>query len=239
MVTCGKCGTTLVDGALFCHMCGAKLQNSYTCKQCGQEVKVGSKFCGKCGTPVTNTENTVNQQNNTSHCPNCGALVGRLDVACPSCGTAITNRNIAMSVNVFATELARIEAERLDSNSNEKRGLFGNGGTDYEQAYGSKYLDKKISFIQSFPIPNTTEEIVEFILLAMANIDPTYGNKKYDNNRTATVGHYYYSEVKMANTWIGKLEQAYNKAMLLFPDNPLFPKIQELYQKKMKELDRL
>lgn len=238
MHTCGICGTTLVDGALFCHMCGARVQKSITCKQCGHALKVGSKFCGKCGAPVPNAENNAIHPNNTSHCPNCGAVVNRLDVVCRSCGTAITNRNIAMSVNVFASELAKIEAERHTSNNNASRGLFGTGA-DYEQAYGSKYLDKKISFIQSFPIPNTTEEIVEFILLAMANIDTTYGNKRYDTDRSATVGHLYYSEVKMANTWIGKLEQAYNKAMLLFPDNPLFPKIQELYENKMRELDRM
>ncbi len=238
MFTCGKCGTTLVDGALFCHMCGVRVQNSIICKQCGQVLKVGSKFCGKCGTPVPNTENNAIHQNNTSHCPNCGAVVNRLDVVCRSCGTAITNRNVAMSVNVFASELAKIEAERLSSNSNAKRGLF-DIGADHEQAYGSKYLDKKISFIQSFPIPNTTEEIVEFILIAMANIDTKYGNKIYDTDKWARVGGPYYSEVKLATTWIGKMEQAYNKAMLLFPDNPLFPKIKELYEKKMRELDRM
>ena len=142
-----------------------------------------------------------------------------------------------MSVNVFATELAKIETERVDSKSKGISGLF--DGTDYAQAYGSKYLDKKVSFIQSFPIPNTTEEIVEFILLAMGNIDNNYGHKKYENSRAGTVGGLYYSEVKMATTWIGKLEQAYNKAKLLFPDDPLFPKIKELYEKKMRELDRM
>lgn len=55
MLTCGRCGTALVDGALFCHMCGVKLQYNTICKQCGQAVKVGSKFCGKCGTPVKPT----------------------------------------------------------------------------------------------------------------------------------------------------------------------------------------
>lgn len=237
MSTCAKCGTNLVAGALFCHMCGIRIQNSITCQQCGQALKVGSKFCGKCGAPVPNTENNAIQPNNTSHCPNCGAIINRLDVVCRSCGTAITSRNTAMSVNVFASELAKIEAERSDSKDKGKRGFF-DIGMD-EQAYGSKYLDKKISFIQSFPIPNTTEEIVEFILLAMANIDTKYGNKKYDNDWTATPGHTIYADVKMATTWIGKLEQAFNKAMLLFPDDPLFPKIKELYEKKMRELDRM
>lgn len=234
MSTCGKCGTNLVEGALFCHMCGIKLQETIICKNCGQTLKTGSKFCGRCGTPVPNTENNTIQPNNTSHCPNCGAVINRLDVVCRSCGTAITNRNIAMSVNVFATELAKIETERRDNKNKGLSGLFGD-----TQSYGSQYLDRKVSFIQAFPIPNTTEEIVEFILLALANIDNNYGNKKYDNDRWGTVGGPYYSEVKMATTWIGKLEQSYNKAMLLFPDDPLFPKIKELYEKKMRELDRM
>ena len=36
MITCSKCGKTLIDSAMFCHMSGVKLQYSITCKQFDQ-----------------------------------------------------------------------------------------------------------------------------------------------------------------------------------------------------------
>lgn len=241
MISCGKCGVQLVDGSLFCHMCGTKiLYNDFACSYCGQILKGGSRFCGKCGKPVAQSQvsnsNPIRSQN-TRVCPSCGAVLGSLDVACRACGAEVSNRNAPMSVNVFASELARIEAERPEVRNTG--GLFQISDAEHEQRYGSKYLDRKISFIQSFPIPNTTEEIVEFILLAMSNIDIKYGNKVYDRHQWGKAGGPYYSEVKLASTWIGKLEQAYNKAKLLFPNDPMFPRIKEMYENKMREMDRL
>ena len=49
----------------------------------------------------------------------------------------------------------------------------------------------------------------------------------------------YYTEIKVATTWINKLEQAYNKASIVFPNDPVFSRIQTIYVNKMKELNRI
>ena len=77
------------------------------------------------------------------------------------------------------------------------------------------------------------------MLLAIANIDVKYGNKVYDKHRFGKPGGDYYADVTQAAAWIGKLEQAYNKAKLFFPDDPKFPKLQEIYENKMREMGRL
>ncbi len=54
---CGSssCGTTLKDGAAFCHICGKKVLDD-TCPKCGTKVTSGAKFCHACGTSLEVTK---------------------------------------------------------------------------------------------------------------------------------------------------------------------------------------
>jgi class 3 adenylate cyclase/tetratricopeptide (TPR) repeat protein len=48
MMTCGACGATgLVDGARFCHECGAA--TAMQCRACGEALPPGARFCSSCG----------------------------------------------------------------------------------------------------------------------------------------------------------------------------------------------
>jgi uncharacterized OB-fold protein len=255
MPFCGKCGTQLVDASQFCHMCGAKSSSkNEICKNCGQQLVFGSRFCYKCGYPTNNSESKQNQANGENvsdmiRCPNCGSNVGRLDAACHFCGMQIVQRNVSKSVKSFAEELARIELEEKDLTEQffNKPDSFWDNSKSYEYAkfkenekrYGSKAFERKISYINSFPIPNTVEEIIEFMLLAVANIDAKYGLNCPDNVKYGKPGMLYYTEIKVATTWINKLEQAYNKASIVFPNDPVFSRIQTIYVNKMKELNRI
>ena len=51
---CGKCGAEMMEGALFCMMCGAK--KGRTCTKCGVELPDIARFCFKCGNEVKSTE---------------------------------------------------------------------------------------------------------------------------------------------------------------------------------------
>ncbi|EEQ59214.1 hypothetical protein CBFG_02924 [Clostridiales bacterium 1_7_47FAA] len=51
---CQKCGASLMEGVLFCPLCGEKvieptIDNSRQCPGCGAYLKAGAKFCVKCG----------------------------------------------------------------------------------------------------------------------------------------------------------------------------------------------
>lgn len=248
MLRCGKCGMQLVDGSKFCNECGTRVSNDFIiCGKCGQRLKSDSKFCGKCGSQIVQSTNTkVNQtrdfntqQEDFNRCPNCGSNISRMEIQCHFCGFQIAQRSVPNSVKSFAEELSRIEFEAKDDFEGLTEAYQYEGKRETEKRYGSKSFERKISFINSFPIPNTVEEIIEFILLAIANIDTKFGLNSADNIRYGKPGMLYYTEIKLATTWINKLEQAYNKALILFPDDPLFPRVQDIYIRKMVELNRL
>ena len=223
------------------------------CMNCGQNFPVGAKFCMECGTPLGSIPNSGSDRVKYSNsataqyealfkCPNCGSSIGKLDAVCPYCGAQVVNRKASSSVQMFADELDRIEAEATED---EPKGLIGNYasafglGKAFEKTYGNKTFNRKISLISAFPIPNTVEEISEFILLAVANIDVRFGKKSVRNSLYGHVGNWDYCDITLAKTWINKLEQAYHKAELSFSTHPIFPKIKSIYESKMKELNRL
>lgn len=224
------------------------------CMNCGLKLPDGAKFCYQCGTPLGSVSPSgANSNEFKGHiqyetmlkCPNCGSSIGKLDAVCPYCGAQIAHREASSTVRRFADELSRIEAEAAENNETNTKGLLGAlldiPGEDksFESAFGNKTFERKISLINSFPIPNTVEEISEFVLLAVANIDDKYGKKSFINRINGSRGVVGYTDTKLAITWVNKLEQAYNKAEISFPNHPLFQKIKTIYENKMKKLNRL
>ena len=229
------------------------------CINCGKQLPENAKFCSFCGMPI-NSDTKINngeeneRQKSTLHetmirCPNCGSAISRLDATCHFCGAQIADKKASRTVKEFAEELMKIEEsapEEPDENaySSPLRSLYPKEyrrelAKSMEKAMGNKTFEKKISLIQSFPIPNSVEEISEFILLAVASINVEYGKKSISNSLFGKQGAIYYTEVKLATTWISKMEQAYHKAEIAFPDDPVFQKIKDIYEKKMRELKRL
>lgn len=228
------------------------------CINCGEKLVDNAKFCSRCGTTTYNSdtaakinyEATRNKQNEVMvQCPNCGASISRLDATCRFCGAQIADKKASKTVTQFAEELMRIEESAPDevSSSGVGLGLLNLYPKEYrqekakamEKAYGSKTFEKKLSLIKSFPIPNSIEEISEFVLLAIANINVEYGKKSLGNSLWGTPGGVHYTEVTLANTWISKMEQAYHKAEIAFPNDPIFQNIKNIYESKMKELKRI
>lgn len=163
-------------------------------------------------------------------CPSCGAPISQTTAICPDCGHRITGQSAVSSVQRFSNQLMQLELRR------KKDGLGQVFGVSVNPA------DKqKLALIQSFAIPNTIDDIQEFIMLAIANIDVSL-SKASLNNR-------YQSKMKSAETsltiartisdaWVSKLEQAYQKAKIAFPDDPAFAAIKQMVADKMKELKR-
>lgn len=71
---CKKCGAQLVDDAIFCSQCGARVDGKIACKNCGREIAEDSVFCPYCGKRLDGKRT----------CDNCGtAFAGNF---CPKCG---------------------------------------------------------------------------------------------------------------------------------------------------------
>lgn len=160
------------------------------CTNCGQKIDDDINFCPNCGQAVgllrsQNTEYRKTVYEGAVHkCPNCGEQLEAFVSSCPSCGYELRGTNGTSQVD----KLAR----KLENTTSRQR---------------------RIELIKDFYIPNTKEDIYEFIILATSNIDA--GSDDIE-------------------AWYTKLEQAYQKATLSFGNTPDFQYVNQLYKKANK-----
>ena len=214
------------------------------CSNCGTKLNSGAKFCSGCGASVggtvtqtpppipnlpTNTPNKRQQEYDGTiyKCPNCGCAITQTTAICPDCGIKITGRSAVSSVQQFNNQLMEIEATRKPT----KFGVFSSLTVDPADT-------RKLSLIRSFPIPNTIDDILEFMMLAVANIEVGLSkntamnrwNASAKSESSLTIGK------TISDAWVSKMQQAYQKAEIAFPNDPAFRQVQKIYFDKMKEL---
>lgn len=224
------------------------------CVNCGSRLTPNAKFCPNCGVniaeptvsppavsfaPTNNNGNSeIRQQEYAGKiikCPNCGQPIGNTDVICPSCGHQITGRSASSSVQHLVSELMAIEYSRRERNAIDALVQSFTGDDGEETAI----CNKKITLIKNFPIPNTIEEITEFIVLAAGNIDVNLSKSSFGNKLGRAGNDFKANERGLSDAWVGKLQQAYQKAELMFADMPIFSKVHEIYVNKMIELNMI
>lgn len=221
-------------------------QNAHFCANCGRKLLEGAKFCPDCGTkvgtigasasqspadPVQIDNPTERQQEFAGvilKCPNCGSQISQTTVICPDCGYRITGQAAVSSIQKFSDQLMKLEMNRKRDGLGQ---MFGMGANPTDK--------QKLSLIQSFPIPNTIDDIQEFVLLAVGNIDVSLSKASMKNKYQKHTNNAW-NLADMARTisdaWVGKLQQAYQKAKISFPNDPAFEAIRQVYVSKMKEL---
>ena len=200
------------------------------CTSCGKVLVEGAKFCANCGMAVG--DNRTSEQRKTIYegelhkCPNCGELINAFVTKCPACDYEIRGKRASSSLKEFADKLEQLEMTReMQKSKSVISKLYGSDGQL------NKTDEQKISLIRSFSIPNTKEDILEFMILAASNIDlKLYG---LGNQGVVTV-----SQRALSDAWLAKFEQAYEKATLSFSDSSDFSKIKDIYDKKTKQLKK-
>ena len=167
------------------------------CPNCSTLLRSVDKFCPECGTPIKN----VNQSQRTQvfegkihKCPNCGEAIDSFTKNCPSCNFEFRDVKSTLSIKEFEQQLHKLDAKRTDDNQDT---------TDQQI----------INLIQSFAIPNTKEDITEFMLLASSSI---------------------VDDSARSQAWMTKMEQCFHKAYLVFGDDPDYSRIQSIYNSKIK-----
>lgn len=194
------------------------------CTECGKSIADGAKFCANCGATVTTRNFESTNQRKTVYegeihkCPNCGELLKSFEVNCPTCGYELRGSRATNSVRELSLKLEAVENRRERNPTRSRRSMF-----DYNAVLNpdiSKTDEQKSTIISTFPIPNTKEDLIEFMVLAGSNID----FKSYENDiRTAPR--------VVSDAWKAKFEQAYQKAEVLFENDPDFQYIQTSHQK--------
>lgn len=200
------------------------------CMNCGQRLPEGAKFCSNCGAATGEVKSETAQRKvvydgEVHKCPNCGEIVNSFVLNCPSCGHELRNSASTSLVQELASKLEDLELRREPRKRRTvKDELLRTNNL-------SKTDEQIISLIRSFAIPNTKEDILEFIILASSNINvELYG----ENNLTPE------NEVLKAvsDAWIAKFEQAYRKAQFSFSETPTFTQIKEVYINKTNEINK-
>lgn len=164
------------------------------CTNCGKEIVGNVKFCSNCGALTNNTNNVTSKrqtvfEGNIHKCPNCGEVLPSFAASCSSCGYEIRGNSAADSVKELYNSLNKeVSASQKDS------------------------------IIRNFPIPNSKEDILEFMILASSNI-------LGEDNRD------------IYEAWLVKFEQAYQKSLLLFRTDKDFSKIQQIYDNCQINID--
>ena len=192
------------------------------CSNCGAQIADNTQFCPECGSSnALGTTNSAQRQQEYAgkilKCPNCGETLKSFEANCPTCGYELRGSRATNSVRELALKLEAVENRRERNSTRSRRSMF-----DYNAVLNpdiSKTDEQKATIISTFPIPNTKEDLIEFMVLARSNIDI----KSYENDiRTAPR--------VVSDAWKAKFEQAYEKAEVSFGNDPEFQHIQTINQ---------
>ena len=221
----------------FCPYCGTKLdEGAKFCKNCGQVV-INQNHHSTATSEAENTEQQ-NSRNPTERktvyegyihkCPRCGEVLESFVANCPTCGHEIRGTKSASSVSEFALKLERIEAQKMPPFEGKKsimKTVFGKDFDDKDDAeearerFDEQKQQEKINMIINYSVPNTKEDILEFMLLAASNIDV-----KHDLDSDLT------------KAWILKLDQVYQKAEISINSEDDLIRIRSIYEKKKQQI---
>lgn len=204
------------------------------CTNCGCELPEGAKFCANCGQPVVANDSLTKRKTvydgKLHKCPNCGELLDSFVAECPSCGYELRDAYSASSVRTLAMKLEQLESKRPHKKRpNPFSVIFsGNQLTDVDEQI--------VNLIKNFSIPNTKEDVREFLILASSNIDMKLYGMAYDSSQYQ--GMLVASQRAISDAWLAKYDQAYQKAKLLFAGTQELSMIQSSYESKMKVIAR-
>lgn len=218
---CPYCGTKLDDGARFCKNCGEAISGNNRRDRKSQHEEPLS------GNP---TERKTVYEGYLHKCPSCGEVLEAFTTICPSCGHEIRDAKSSTSVREMAQKLENISAQKMPDFEEKKsvmKMIFGKDfkeGDEAEEAqkrFESQKQQEMATLIVNFSVPNTKEDILEFMILAASNIDVRHG---IDDDVT--------------KAWIVKLDQVYQKAKISMGGHPDFAQIETIYNQKKQELKK-
>jgi hypothetical protein len=164
------------------------------------------------------SKTTSNKEGEMKKCPSCGAPVQSFNSKCPDCGHEFRNIEAVSSIKSLHAELQKGEVEERNKERSWAEKLDG------ELAVAKSIANRQKSIIASFPVPNTKEDLLEFLSVASGE-----ASKK--------IGFFIASahpDVVLKNAWRSKCEQIIYKSRLTFKDDKKSLEEIEMYAKQLK-----
>ena len=158
-------------------------------------------------------------------CPFCGETLEAFSTSCPSCGNELHDLEPISSVKDFAEKMAKLEA-RNDGSAFGK--IARTVSKTAQNAHKDIIVEKKRGLIINYPVPNTKEDIYEFFVMALSNV-----NEELYSSRVNT------AEKKLADIWLKKAEQLYQKSAIVLNGDPSFELIKNMYESKVSKINEI
>ena len=157
-------------------------------------------------------------------CPACGAIAQSFQTKCSDCSHEFSNIGANVSIGKLFEMLNACENDRKEE-GNSITGAFGSLMAK-GLGQGDKVTEKKKSIISGFPIPNTKDDILEFLSTAIPNAKQkgNFMTKQNPENK---------SHNDLDPTWFSKCEQIVMKAKFSMKDDK---KVLEEIMQYAKEL---
>lgn len=142
-------------------------------------------------------------------CPACGAIVESFTTRCPECGYEFRNVEANGGIRRLFEMLNEVETTSREDATGLKDGIGRVYADLFAQSFGgTKATRRKKAIIQNFPIPNTKEDILEFLALALP-LAKKPGMFDQDMEKR-----------EMYPTWKAKCEQVIMKARFSMKNDP-------------------
>lgn len=219
---CTKCGAEMEQDDLFCQSCGAKRKREKVqskTKEKEQDIKAEEE--------IKQTKKA--KKESIYKCPNCGSSLESYTSNCPYCHTEIRNVKSSESMENFSKGLEKIKSKEIPKYEGKESLLKKTIGIDlskdieareeFERNFRKKIDAEVANYINNYPIPNSKEDLIEFMILVTSNITT--------KNDCPT-------EIKKA--WESKMEQIYKKSKLTLKNRDDIKIIEDLYNSKKQEL---
>lgn len=176
---------------------------------------------------TTPLEKKSNKEGDIKKCPACGSPVQSFNIKCGDCGHEFRNIETVNSVKLFFSKMNELESQR---NEDTLTSSFSSAMSATAFGGESKVDRQKREMIANFPIPNSKEDFLEFLTLALPKaiesgswFTKNFGQGAWEHRR----------HNQFAKVWKTKCEQIIMKARLSMKEDKKTLDEVEYYAKQL------
>jgi ribosomal protein L34E len=159
-----------------------------------------------------------NKEGDMKKCPSCGAPVQSFATKCGDCGHEFSGIKSASSIERLYDELQKIEEIERSRQRSWAQKIDGDMGVQKGVA------TRQASAISAFPVPNTKEDLLEFISIAGSEA----------KKKLSMFIMHAHPDAVLKKAWKSKCEQVITKARFSMKDDKRTLEEIEIYAKQLK-----
>lgn len=160
----------------------------------------------------------TNKEGDLKKCPSCGAPVQAFSTKCPDCGHEFRGIKSASSIERLYDELQKIEESERSRQRSWAQKIDGDLGVQKSVA------TRQASAISSFPVPNTKEDLLEFLSIASSEA----------KKKLSMFIMHAHPDAILKKAWKSKCEQVITKARFSMKEDKRTLEEIESYAKQLK-----